>query len=180
MLFIYISIGIFLSIDAILICTVYGFNLKKNDITRIILPVFIGVMHILFPIVFGIVVGLVKDYVDSYARFISATIFFYLGIQMIRTDSETEICLTRSIINSLLLAFGVSIDSIVLGLSLGISQKHHNLYYAGLIFGIISFSLSYLSLNRIPGLKKIQKLDLQYVSGGFFILLAVLSFFRIL
>lgn len=180
MLIIYISIGLMLSIDAVLISVVYGINLKRKDITRIILPILIGLMHIIFPIVFGILAGFIKGYVDSYARFISAGIFLYLGIQMIRADSDSEIRLTRTITNSLLLALGVSIDSIVLGLSFGISRIDHDLLLAGFTFGIISYALSYLSLNYLPGFKKIEHYNLQYISGGFFILLGILAFFRII
>ncbi len=179
MLYFYISVGLILSIDATLICAVYGINLKKNDATRYILPILIGLMHIVFPIAFGLLGVLLKEYVELYARFISAAIFIYLGVQMIRSKNDSEVCLSRSIRNSLLLALGVSIDSIVLGLSFGISSIEHNLIYAGLVFGIISFILSYLSLNHLPGFKKMERFNLQYVSGGFFILLAILSLFQI-
>lgn len=174
----YITIGIILSIDAVLVCTAYSVCFNKKDISIKLLPIFISVFHIIFPLIFGYAAKSVQVYVESYSKFIAATIFLFLGLMLMFSKKEDQICCRRTVFYALLLALGVSIDSIIVGISLGLSSVEHNILHASLIFGTISFTLSYLSLKYI---RKINlKFDFKYISGGFFILLAIFALLEIL
>lgn len=176
----YIVIGFFLSIDAIIISTTHGLCIEKNDFTKYLLPSFIGAFHIIFPLIFGIIGGLVKDLIVDYSHIISSVLFIGLGISVLLSKGDNEKCISKKILYCLVLAIGVSIDSVAVGISFGISSTDHNILLAALIFGVVSFSLSFLSIRFASKVSKKIELNLHKLSGIFFLVIGVLAYFKVL
>lgn len=187
----YIGIGLILSIDAFFACVALAIDKGKNKKALMMTPFFIGVMHTLFPIIAALLVyfvfqGMNIHGLENYTRWISGGIFFLLGIWSIFKKEEENENIIVTLMSVFVLSLSVSIDSILIGLSYGFEfisnpQQLYTIYIAAPTFGIISSSIAFLSIKL--GRKiidKIQNVKFNLISGIFFILLAILTFFNVL
>ena len=129
-------------------------NIIKRQ--KVVLALSIGIMHFIMPGI-GVILGhhLFRILPLSITIF-NVLIFTYLGIIMFFKKDDTKI-FRYSLINTLILAICVSVDSFTIGLGLSDITRYYLL--ASLSFGMISGLVSYLGLllgERIFGLLKEQ------------------------
>lgn len=171
-----IGIGLILSIDAFVACTVYASNNQYLNKCKIWTPIFIGVLHFILPIIAYKFCLVFKSDVDKYNNIIGGVIFILLGIMSItKKDDDTNSIV--GIIGVVLLSFGVSMDSLFIGFSLGFTSDV--ILIPAAIFGITSFIITLLAFilgNRLSN--KIN--DNGVISFIIFTILGLLTIFGII
>ncbi|HHU56210.1 MAG TPA: hypothetical protein GXZ48_05955 [Acholeplasmataceae bacterium] len=166
-------IAIALSVDASLACFAYATNNKK---TINYAPFFIGAFHFIFPFIsFTFFKSLIVN-LESVGKLISSLIFILLGI-ICFFDKEVKQHKIFSITSVILLAVGVSIDSLLVGISL--CSEIPSILIPASIFGIISFLLSFLAIFLGVLVSKRINTKIDFLVGIFFIILGVLIYFDI-
>lgn len=171
-----IGIALALSVDAFLACFAYSANQKKNNLNNIYTPILIGVLHIVFPIITFSFCSLFKEELSTIGNYIGGAIFFILGLMCIFNKEEKQHPIFN-FIGIVLLAVGVSIDSLLVGVSLSFSFE--GIILPALIFGIISCTISYLAFYLGKKICFI-KFNCDVIAGIFFFILGVLTFLDIL
>ena len=146
-------IGLALSVDAFSLSVSAG-TTNLDGQKKMVLAISIGIMHLIMPGL-GIIVGSHMFKIIPFSiSYFNVLIFIYLGIIMLLKKEETKI-FKYSLLNSLLLAICVSIDSFSIGI--GLSDITHHYLIAAMTFGVISGIISYAGLllgERIVGLLK--------------------------
>jgi putative Mn2+ efflux pump MntP len=179
----YILIGIGLSIDAFFSCLAIGCDKRRNVKAVFLTPFIIGIFHIAFPLIaFFLTNALVSlpisAKISAFGSYISGGIFIVMGLFNILHKDKAVKAFIVSIIDILLLSLSVSIDSIMVGLSLGFSGTY-NIFLGASIFGVIAGATSFLSIKTARCyLKGVQNAEIY--SGIFFIILGILSLFQII
>ena len=135
-------IGLSLSIDAFIVSLSIGMKISK--IERIIIPLTIGIMHFIMPLIGHFLGYQVLYIINLNPKIIVAIILLYLAIIMyLDRKKEKKVSIT-SFISIILLAFSVSIDSFSVGLGLdGLTNKY---LACSLIFSLCSSCITYIGL----------------------------------
>ena len=168
-------IALSLSMDAFSLSLLYGiYNLSKKE--EFILSLVVGIFHFIMPIIGNYFGNIILSIIPIKLNILFTLIFLIIGIQMILEDSNEKHNQITNIMGNILFGFAVSLDSF--GVGLGINYITNNIYIAGLVFSIISFSLTYLGL--ILGKKigsSIGKIA-NIIGGCILILIGLLSMFK--
>lgn len=179
----YIIIGIGLSIDAFFICLALGCDKTENKKAVFLTPFIIAFFHIAFPLIFYFLTSYILERpeaakIDAFSSYLAGGIFIILGFMNLFKKQETTKTFIVSCLSILFLSFSVSIDSILIGISLGFS-KTSNIYLASIIFGLIAgFTAFYsIKLSRCT-FSNVRKAHLY--SGFLFIILGILSVLQII
>ena len=144
LIFLYLFMGLGLSMDAFSLAIVYGTNnlsIKK----MFILSLVVGLFHFFMPNLGSILsISFLTKFVQ-YGDLITGIVFLILTIEMIISLKEEEIKYQlTSYLEIILFATAVSIDSFSLGMALSLSKN--NLILAGMIFAIVSFIFTLIGL----------------------------------
>lgn len=154
-LLILLIIGISLSIDAFSISTVigmYNISLKKTLQTSIT----VGIFHFIMPLIGVILSYQITKYLSIETNLILGIILLLISLQMFIEyikPSYKDISLNK--FGVILFAFGVSLDS--LGIGLGLRAITDNLLLSSTVFSIVSFSFTFLGLTIGKYINKILK-----------------------
>ncbi len=143
-IFYYFLMAIGLSMDAFSLAIIYGTNgINKKKI--ILLSLTVGIFHFIMPNLGGYLSGLLLVNFKTFSNIIAGVVFLILGIEMILSfkDEEAKNEL-GGILEILLFAIAVSIDSFSVGIALALENQ--NLIMAGIIFSIISAGFTFLGL----------------------------------
>ncbi|MDD4243605.1 MAG: manganese efflux pump [Bacilli bacterium] len=179
----YILIGIGLSIDAFFSCLAIGCNKRRNVQAVLFTPFIIGAFHIIFPLTAYFLTRAIVNLPQSakiaaFGSYIAGGIFIVMGFFNILHREKAVKAFIVSIIDITLLSFSVSIDSIMVGLSLGFSGTY-NIILGAAIFGLIAGGMAFLSIKTARCyLKGVEHAEIY--SGIFFIILGILSLLQIL
>ena len=139
-----ILIGISLSMDtfslSLSLCPIIDNSKYLN-----IYPIFVGIFHFIMPIL-GNYLGIKLMIIFKLAsNIVLGVILIILGINLIiNYFNNKEANIKFNFINTIILAFSVSIDSFSVGL--GISDITKNYILASTLFAICSFSFTYIGL----------------------------------
>lgn len=166
-----------LSVDASLACLAYATTNKRNYRKINYAPILIGIFHFIFPIIAFFFFEIFSKKLQGIGNIISGSIFFILGI-MCFIDKDEEINQLFTFTSVILLAIGVSIDSLLVGISLCFSIK--SIFIPAIFFGIISLLASILAIKIGQCISKKSNFKLDYIVGVFFIILSLLTFFEVI
>ena len=169
-----ISIALALSVDAFIACLAYATNQVRVKNSTIYTPILIGVLHFIFPFLTFTFCKLFTYKLEEVGNILGGIIFLFLGLLSI-FKKEEETCRILDVLGIILLAVGVSIDSLLVGISLSFSLE--SIILPAIIFGIISSSISFLSIKLGRKLCLI-KVNFDLIAGLFFIFLGVATFFN--
>lgn len=167
-------IGISLSIDAFSVSTVIGMynpSTKKSFITSLT----VGLFHFIMPIIGLIISNILTSKTNINTNILFGTILLLLSLQMFIEyikPTNNEITLSKKSI--FLFAFGVSLDS--MGVGLGLKAITDNILLSSTIFSICSFSFTFFGLTLGKYINKIFK-NYSYMLGT--ILLFILGIYFI-
>lgn len=156
-LLILLIIGVSLSIDTFSLSTVLGIynpSIKKSVYTSIT----VGIFHFIMPLIGVLLSNIILEIININSNILLGIILLFLSLQMLIEyikPTKKEISLTK--FGIFLFAFGVSLDSLSVGL--GLKAITNNLLLASTIFSICSFSFTFIGL--IIG-KYINKLFKKY------------------
>lgn len=137
----------------------------------IVFSCLVGFMHFVMPLIGNMIGEKIISFFTINSDFLLGIILIYLAITMlIDLFKQEEKNIDLKIINMILFAFGVSIDSFSTGL--GLQAITSNLFIAVVIFSITSFCFTYLGL--IIG-KYANKLLGVYATGFGVLLLIIIG-----
>lgn len=147
-----LTIAVSLSMDTFSLALAYGTNeIPKKS--RYVLSMTVGLFHFFMPII-GLCLGsYILNLIKIDPGIIVGLILIFIGFQMTFEDNEAENDINKfKIIDYLLFAFAVSIDSFSVGLTLNtISQ---NYLFSFVSFAICSFIFTLLGLSIGNKVKK--------------------------
>ena len=166
-----VLIALALSVDAFIACFAYGANQKCTNLIMKT-PIIIGVFHFVFPLLTFYLFHSIEA-IQPIGKIISAVIFLFLGIVCFIDKKETQKPVFN-IVGILLLAFSVSIDSLLIGVSL--AYETNNILLPAIIFGFITALISFIALKFGSFLACRIKYNLDFIAGIFFIILAIFTF----
>ena len=139
---IYFFMGIGLSMDAFSLSLSIGTtNPSKRNIIKT--SIIVGIFHFIMPII-GYILGLYLNTKIGKVNYLSSILFLILAIETYINRNEEERSILTNI-NILLIAISVSIDSLTVGLALGLNNEL--IYHASTIFSIVSSIFTYLGLT---------------------------------
>lgn len=144
LIFYYFFMAIGLSMDAFSLAIIYGTNgIDKKKI--ILLSIIVGIFHFIMPNLGGYLSNKLLTNFSVYSDIIAGVVFTILGFEMIFSfkDEDTKYEL-GGIVEIILFAIAVSIDSFSVGIALALNNQ--NLVLAGIIFSIISATFTFLGL----------------------------------
>ena len=118
-------------------------NLSKRKM--FLFSMIVGIMHFLMPLLGNFIGDKIISIFTINSNFLLGIILIYLAITMlIDLTKKEEKQYNLKIINMLLFAFGVSIDSFSTGL--GLQAITNNMLMAVMIFSLTSFCFTYMGL----------------------------------
>jgi putative Mn2+ efflux pump MntP len=170
------GIALALSVDAFIACFAFSTNQVKVKKSYIYTPILIGVLHFVLPFISFTFCGLFREELETIGNIIGGVIFLVLGLMCFSKKDDVK-CRILDFIGIVLLAVGVSIDSLLVGISLSFSLT--SIIIPALIFGIISGFITFVSIQLGKKLCHI-KFNWDIIAGLFFVLLGILTFFNVL
>ena len=167
-------IAISLSMDAFSLAISMGtinFAKKKN----ITLAIIVGAFHFFMPLL-GSIIGTWFIRVISFdTQFISAIIFAYIGIQMIKElSSENEFIKKFNFIEMLTFALGVSLDS----LGVGFTFANSYIITYGFIFAFFSFTFTLTGLFLGNILNRFIGVYASYLGAFIMFMMSLINFVK--
>lgn len=167
-----IIIGLSLSIDAFSLSLAYGLlNIPKKTI--ISTSITVGIFHFIMPILGMLLGNIITDTLNLDSKYILLTILILILIEMIKSLKEENKEHELNIINMLIFAFLVSFDSFTLGI--GIKYITSNIFFASIIFMILSSLFTFLGF--ILGKYLTKKATYKIKLIGIILLLGVILYF---
>lgn len=167
-----IIIGLSLSIDAFSLSLAYGLlNIPKKTI--ISTSITVGIFHFIMPILGMLLGNIITDTLNLDSKYILLTILILILIEMIKSLKEENKEHELNIINMLIFAFLVSFDSFTLGI--GIKYITSNIFFASIIFMILSSLFTFLGF--ILGKYLTKKATYKIKLIGIILLLVVIMYF---
>lgn len=137
--------GLSLSLDAFSCALSLGslnISVKKSWIMSLI----VGIFHFFMPIMGAFLGSKIKPILFIDSNIILGLILLIICIDLLyHYFKNEEIEFNLNLIGILLFALGVSLDAFSLGI--GLVLTNYNIFIAGIIFAICSFSLTYLGLT---------------------------------
>lgn len=156
-----IILGIVLSLDAFAVALSIG--MCQNCFTsfnkyRFLLIV--GVFHFIMPLIGWALAGSIHAVVETYDHWLAFLLLSYLGGKMIHegvtknTASEDREFCCSSLSSALMFGVALSIDAVIAGFSLGMTQisivdgsQLHNILILSAIIGVCAFFITMFGLN---------------------------------
>ena len=164
---IYFFIGIGLSLDAFSLSLALGTNnISKNK--KIVLIITIGLCHLFMPLLGSAFGQFISTKIITNTNIISSIIFFYLSFEL-KPNTTKKKYSHLNLITIFLIALIVSIDSLSVGLVLGLNKE--NVLIASIIFMITSSIFTYLGI--IIGQKIQEKYHILAIYLGKLLLLLI-------
>lgn len=162
--------AIALSLDAFSLSIIYGTIIDNKKII-IKTSIIVGIFHFFMPLLGYLLSNLVILNIVSNTNFLSFIIFLILGIEMIlNKNEETNLINLSNILNILIFAFTVSIDSF----SIGIAISKDSILIPVITFSIVSLIFTYIGLILGNKLKNIFGSITTKIGG---LILIILSFY---
>ncbi len=183
-----IFIGVALSMDACALtianCVEQRCSLTKKQAWS--MPILFALFQGIMPLIGYLIGSLLYEYIGSYGKYLTATIFFALGIKMIidvikekkqgdkeRIDNEETKKLTLAVI--LVQAVATSLDALVVGITL--NEYALPPFVSVLLIAVVTFALVALSLFLGKSLGKALGKYSNYVAIVIILLLAIKNLF---
>ncbi len=150
-----IFIGVALSMDACAI-TIANCTQQRNALTKKqgwLMPTLFALFQGVMPLIGYFIGSLFYEYIGEYGKYLTATIFFVLGIKMIfdvikenkAKKCDEEVCCPKFSIGVIFVqAFATSIDALVVGVTLNeytIPFYFSVIIIAGVTFGLVALAL---------------------------------------
>lgn len=139
-----LTIAISLSMDTFSLALAYGTNNipKKNSY---LLALTVGIFHFFMPLI-GLYLGsYILNFIKIDPNIIAGLILIFIGFQMTFPNTEAEKDINKfKILDYLLFAFAVSIDSFSVGITLNMVSQ--NYLFSLISFAICSFSFTLFGL----------------------------------
>lgn len=162
--------AIALSLDAFSLSIIYGTIIDNKKII-IKTSIIVGIFHFFMPLLGYLLSNLVILNIVSNTNFLSFIIFLILGIEMIlNKNEETNLINLSNILNILIFALTVSIDSF----SIGIAISKDSILIPIITFSIVSLIFTYIGLILGNKLKNIFGSITTKIGG---LILIILSFY---
>ena len=134
-------IGLSLSIDAFSLSLAYGMlNISKKQSLNTSLMV--GLFHFFMPIIGNLLGNVFIKYIKINSKFVLLIVLTLILIEMIKSLHDDNKEYELNILNIIVFAFLVSVDSFSLGI--GMNYITSNILLASTIFSIMSFSFTFL------------------------------------
>jgi putative Mn2+ efflux pump MntP len=166
-----ILVALALSVDAFVACFAYGTNQKCSK-TILKAPILIGAFHFIFPLITFYFFKSISV-LNPIGDIISSLIFIALGLFCFLDKKETNKS-ALNIFGLILLTFSVSIDSLLIGVSLAFEVK--SIILPAMIFGIVTATISYIAIKFGSYIACKIKYNLDSLAGLFFILFGLVNF----
>ncbi len=165
-------ISLSLSIDAFIVMYFYT---KINKGYLNVIPIIIGIMHFVLPITAVLLVSIFDIGENIIPTIVVSTIYIYLGINAYKNrNEEVELSNKKSVAYTLLISFTVSIDSFLIGISIGLNSNP--VLIPAIFFGCISAFFTALSIYVSKKDLFIPNKNSQAIAGLFFIGLGIVNF----
>ena len=165
-------VAISLSMDAFSLSLAYG-TAGLSPKNRYIISISVGILHFLMPIIGTVFGTILLEILPFSPKIIAGLTLIGLGIEMLYSQKNDRIVKEMtSIFSMLLFSISVSIDSLVLGINLKITNT--NIYLASTIFMLVSGLFTYLGL-RLGKKINITFGNISTIIGG--IILIILGLF---
>lgn len=162
--------AIALSLDAFSLSIIYGTIIDNKKII-IKTSIIVGIFHFFMPLLGYLLSNLVILNIVSNTNFLSFIIFLILGIEMIlNKNEETNLMNLSNLLNILIFALTVSIDSF----SIGIAISETFILIPIITFSIVSLIFTYIGLILGNKLKNIFGSITTKIGG---LILIILSFY---
>lgn len=162
--------AIALSLDAFSLSIIYGTIIDNKKII-IKTSIIVGIFHFFMPLLGYLITNLLILNIVSNINFLSFIIFLILGIEMIlNKNEETNLINLSNILNILIFALTVSIDSF----SIGIAISKDSILIPIITFSIVSLIFTYIGLILGNKLKNIFGSITTKIGG---LILIILSFY---
>ncbi len=136
-------IGVALSMDAFSIAVSIG-TTKLNDLKKLKFCLMIAIMHLIMPLAGNNIGGRIINHIEIDINILMLLILVVIGIIMLLDKNEKSKILKFNLISLFLLAFSVSVDSFSIGLVL--EAYTNKIFLSGLIFFLLSGTISYIGL----------------------------------
>lgn len=171
-LFLLFIIAISLSMDAFSLSLAYGtLEISKKEIS--LLSIIVGIYHFFMPIIGFFLGSKILLLIPINSNFIVFIILCYIGMEMIiDTLRHKDKFVKMQIIQMLIFAFTVSLDSFSVGI--GLNTFTNNFLIAAIIFSITSFIFTFLGLHIGKKINEIFGRIATLIGGLVLILIAVL------
>lgn len=139
-----VLIGISLSMDTFSLSLSIGtFNIDKK--TAFIFSSIVAIFHFIMPIIGQVLGTAIQSIIVVNPNKLLATVLFFICIEMIIDIlDKKEHKYDLKLINMIVYAFSVSIDSLSIGI--GMSGVLNNSYLSSVVFSLISFSFTIMGL----------------------------------
>lgn len=141
---IYFFMAIGLSMDAFSLAIAYGTNVVSRN-KALILSISVGFFHFLMPTLGNIIGNSYFQKLIIHSNIVVGIIFFVLAIEMFFSLKEEKEVIITNLLSIILFSFTVSIDSLSVGIALGITNS--NIFISSIIFAITSFIFTLLGLS---------------------------------
>lgn len=171
-LFLLFIIAISLSMDAFSLSLAYGtLEISKKEIS--LLSIIVGIYHFFMPIIGFFLGSKILLLIPINSNFIVFIILCYIGLEMIiDTLRHKDKFVKMQIIQMLIFAFSVSLDSFSVGI--GLNAFTNNFLIAAIIFSITSFIFTFLGLHIGKKINEIFGRIATLIGGLVLILIAIL------
>ncbi len=167
-----------LALGADSFCLSLGLGSQGIDKTKMwIFTGLVGLLHTIFPLMGFFIGHTALHYLGTLTRLLGAGILIIMGIKIILASGRQTACGQKYLLNGYdigILALGVSIDSLLIGFSLGTFE--YNSLEMALIFGFMAAFLTRLAFFLGSRVKNLIG-SCGYVTGLILIALGVKAFF---
>lgn len=167
-------IAISLSMDAFSLSLAYGIN-NINKRTKIIMTILVGLFHFIMPIIGNILGNIIIETIKIKPNIIVSIILIFIGLSMI-IKKEEKINPIKNIIETILFATAVSLDSFSVGIGLKIINP--NILTSSLIFSITAGIITYLGLQLGSYFSKKIGFLSPIIGGISLIIIGIFYYFR--
>lgn len=168
-------IALSLSMDAFSLAVAYGISNYKFDYLKT--SIIVGIFHFIMPLIGFILGKIFASIVYIEVNFLIGIILLTIGADLlIESKKSIELKILSNMIEIILFAFAVSLDSFTVGIGLEAITK--SIIYGPLIFSVVSFSLTYIGFifGGIIG-EKIGNLS-KFISAILLIILGIIYIAR--
>ena len=167
-----IIIGLSLSVDAFTLSLAYGLlNISKGKIY--LTSLLVGFFHFLMPILGDSLGNIIRKYISFESKHILIIVLSLILVEMIKSLKEEKKEYNLSVLNILVFALLVSMDSFSLGI--GINYITSNIFLASGIFSFLSGLFTFLGFKLGKYLSIKAEKQAKYI--GITILFTVIIYF---
>lgn len=141
-------IAVGLAMDAFSVAICKGLSMKKFDLKKaIIIGLYFGIFQGVMPIIGFLLGNTFVETIEKYDHWIAFALLAIIGVNMIREAFDKDDCETNDKVDfksMIWLAIATSIDALTVGITFSMFKV--NIYFAALLIGIITYSLSIIGV----------------------------------